>query len=107
MELANLTNKGIATIVSGKMLIDKILSSKMLIEVNYGRGYEPFVFNGENDHQLDALGVFLSSRTVTTVTIVIVPHKQYDNFVAAFSRVDYQTVKYVKTTGAEVFFRIS
>jgi hypothetical protein len=97
MALANLTNtatrNGIATIVS----------CKFRIEVDYGQGYKPFVLNGNNDHQLDALGVFLSSQ----VEMVVVPHTLGGDFVAKFSCVDRNTVKYIKNTGEPVYFRIS
>ena len=92
-KMHNGTRNGLATITA----------RNLRIEVNYGPGYVPFVMNGTNDHQLDALGTFLSSQT----EVVVVPHAQGGDFTALFLRVDSRTVKYIKDTGSEVFFRLS
>jgi len=92
-ETHNGTRNGLATITA----------RNLHIEVNYGLGYVPFVMNGSNDHQLDALGTFLSSQT----EVVVVPHADGKDFIALFLWVDSQTVKYFKENGSEVFFRLS
>jgi hypothetical protein len=75
------------------------------MDVNYGSGYAPFVEVYTNAHQVNALSVFLSSGR--SEMIVRVPHALGGEFVAKFIRVDNNTVKYYKETGAEVFFRIT
>lgn len=75
------------------------------VDVNYGSGYAPFVEVYTNAHQVNALSVFLSSER--SEMIVRIPHALGDEFVAKFIRVDNNTVKYYKETGAEVFFRIT